>query len=521
MKKILAGLSMLFPVMMATAQFASDNGLNMHIPFEISGMVQHYQPRDGSNFILFRTWDIAGRSKDTSVPVDSRGHFQVQLWQPFEGDVAFMYQQRYIMMYATPGEKIGLEINADTWSGNDNPLQSLSITGRSAAITRSMVDFQYRMRAADLTSTLPSHEIPDEEYASRRMADAEQQLAFLDRYASERNLKGSRFARWCENDIRYNAGHDIAFKCFAGKINRSTDYAQLMKLLKDMPVDSAAAIHNAAYYGFVEMLATDFLIIENVNDSIQAVLSRKKDNDSPAPVKDWQQQTMTTMPAMNADWPIPLRETERYTKGFAKQLMYYNICTSHEYVHNKKDIPEYAKTITDPVLLLLLKDKLGSMRKPFAVYDLVQHIKEYKVDDTLKRRLIKILEAEKGYYVFMDFWGTWCGPCMLEMPHYPAFIGQFTGKPLHFLFFAMQTDMQKANEVKNKYGISGKFISLTDDEASIMNNVLDFSAVPAHFIMDPSGRVVSNGIQNNQVGYKGGIVNKVVVDQINKLMAAH
>lgn len=132
--------------------------------------------------------------------------------------------------------------------------------------------------------------------------------------------------------------------------------------------------------------------------------------------------------------------------------------------------------------------------------------------------MVKLLESEKGHYVFMDFWGIWCGSCMLDMPNYPAFMDKSKGKPIKFIFFAIQTNPQQINEVKNKYGIDAKFISLTDDETAIMNNVLDFSAIPAQFVIDPSGYVVSNEINNDQVGYKGGIVNKAAVDQVMHLL---
>ncbi len=42
-------------------------------------------------------------------------------------------------------------------------------------------------------------------------------------------------------------------------------------------------------------------------------------------------------------------------------------------------------------------------------------------------------------------------------------------------------------EVKKKYSIDAPFIVLTDNEARILNHVLEFSSYPSHFIIGPDG----------------------------------
>lgn len=177
--KIVFILLFLAPAIITNGQIISDHGLNADTPFEISGVIKHYEPEGGKNFIRFRTSNIAGELKDTSLPIDGQGHFNAKLWQPFAGDITFLYRQRFVVFYATPGEKIGLEIDGDTWPENENPLQSIKITGPSAAISRSIIDFQYKMASAGLRNTPYSPDIPDERYASQRIEDMKQHLAFL------------------------------------------------------------------------------------------------------------------------------------------------------------------------------------------------------------------------------------------------------------------------------------------------------------------------------------------------------
>ncbi|HEX5555429.1 MAG TPA: TlpA disulfide reductase family protein [Chitinophagaceae bacterium] len=514
MEKHLLLFAVVFGVSRAQAQISNNHRFNLLQPIEVAGVITHYTPMNGKNFILFRYSDVGGHSKDTSVIIDRSGRFQVRLTQPFEADFGMMYQRRFITLYGAPGDTIKLSIDDDKWAGDGNPFRAMEISGRFASLSERIIDFDYSIGKADLHHERPSVGTPDGEYASTRTQEMHEQLGFLKKYLAEEEIHDAAFIHWCKNKIYYNAGWDIAFKCFSGKLNRSTDYRQLMNFIKDIPLGSPSDMHSSAYYRFIGMLASDFQIITNVNDSVSHVLELQPTRTIPVPLRENKMVAVDNPIVEDPRLPITLSAVDQYTQGFTRQLMYYGILGSSE--NAKEDVSVYENVITDRTMLQLLNDKRKDIKKPFARYDLSQHIRDYPFNDTAKRRLLQLLEAEKGHYLAMDFWGTWCGPCMMEMHVYHEFIDSLSDKPVKFLFLAIDTDLERANEVKNKYDIPGEFISLTDDEAHILENVMGFSGVPAHFLLNPQDTVISDHIQNGIAAGAG--MNKWAVRQMSELI---
>jgi thiol-disulfide isomerase/thioredoxin len=153
--------------------------------------------------------------------------------------------------------------------------------------------------------------------------------------------------------------------------------------------------------------------------------------------------------------------------------------------------------------------------KPFEPYNILERLQSYKVDDSLKTRILEIFTSHKGKYLFVDFWGSWCGPCMLEMPVYPKFIAQFSVDSIRFLFLSYEMRQQDVDEVQKKYGIEADFMLLSANEIRVLNNVLGFEEYPRHFLVDPDGRVINNDIWSISSGDEP---NKAITDKVARLM---
>jgi len=100
----------------------------------------------------------------------------------------------------------------------------------------------------------------------------------------------------------------------------------------------------------------------------------------------------------------------------------------------------------------------------------------------------------RGKYVLVDFWATWCGPCMRELPEIKAIYNQFHNKNFEILGVSLDTDGDKWRRiVKEKEMVWPHVSDLKgwENEAGKLYNV---KAVPNNFLLDPEGKIIGRDL---------------------------
>jgi thiol-disulfide isomerase/thioredoxin len=106
-----------------------------------------------------------------------------------------------------------------------------------------------------------------------------------------------------------------------------------------------------------------------------------------------------------------------------------------------------------------------------------------------------VIEAEQGNVVVMNFWATWCPPCVKEMPELAKFWREFDGKGIRFLSVSADFAATKDSVVMpfmNSYEIPFPVRIMSVDNPDDLTTVLGLEwdgALPATFIYGPDGKV--------------------------------
>jgi len=164
------------------------------------------------------------------------------------------------------------------------------------------------------------------------------------------------------------------------------------------------------------------------------------------------------------------------------------------YTTKQFTVPEIKGGRSDaPLDLGILRPKLKETLK------VGQPVPPFEVETLDGRRLR--LEDFRGKYVLLDFWATWCGPCVAEIPELKELHERF-GKDKRFAVLSLSLDADK--EAPRKFvadrGIAWPQGLLGDPVAGGVQDLYHVEAIPAVFLIGPDGKLVSTGLRGAAIG---------------------
>ena len=114
----------------------------------------------------------------------------------------------------------------------------------------------------------------------------------------------------------------------------------------------------------------------------------------------------------------------------------------------------------------------------------------------------------RGKYVLVDFWASWCKPCMLQMPNIRYMAQEFRDDLAVCLIGMDKTRKQWWSTIKEQ-DLRNKDLTQTDRPYKIHNyhaynnktnelwpnyQALDIQTIPHNYLVDRSGRIIAKNI---------------------------
>lgn len=109
----------------------------------------------------------------------------------------------------------------------------------------------------------------------------------------------------------------------------------------------------------------------------------------------------------------------------------------------------------------------------------------------------------RGSYLVIDFWATWCGPCLKDAPHYKKLAKKYNDKNIRFISVSLDHDIEtwrtfltKRNWTKDQYwyGKSDEdpFLSLAYSESLFRGVAMVVITLPKYVFISPTGEILMN-----------------------------
>jgi thiol-disulfide isomerase/thioredoxin len=103
------------------------------------------------------------------------------------------------------------------------------------------------------------------------------------------------------------------------------------------------------------------------------------------------------------------------------------------------------------------------------------------------------LESLRGKVVMINFWATWCTPCVTELPTMAALKKSFSDKPFEILAINMSEDADQIREFLSRNNINLNFPLLLDP-AGIIAEEYKVKALPATLLINADGNFEFGGV---------------------------
>lgn len=115
----------------------------------------------------------------------------------------------------------------------------------------------------------------------------------------------------------------------------------------------------------------------------------------------------------------------------------------------------------------------------------------FKLPDA-KGEMVSLLDF-KGKVVYLDFWATWCGPCLKEMPYMKTLEHKFQGKDVQFITISIDTRVE--SWLKKLTDLKLESIQLIESKGGTNSKIAkDYKihGVPHYVLIDKNGKIASS-----------------------------
>ncbi|MGR4858030.1 redoxin domain-containing protein [Bacteroides pyogenes] len=110
-----------------------------------------------------------------------------------------------------------------------------------------------------------------------------------------------------------------------------------------------------------------------------------------------------------------------------------------------------------------------------------------------------LLSALRGKCVLIDFWASWCAPCLREAPNIKRVYEKYRDSGFEVLSVSLDERSDQWKQAIRKHGLDWLHVSSLKGWKCPVAKLYQVSAVPAMFLIDREGNIVSTGVRGRML----------------------
>jgi len=115
---------------------------------------------------------------------------------------------------------------------------------------------------------------------------------------------------------------------------------------------------------------------------------------------------------------------------------------------------------------------------------------ELKFTDQLTGKKIDLADL-KGKIVIVDFWATWCGPCLMELPRMKKLYTKYKGQDVEFIGISLDKNIKKLKTFCKEKEINWPQYCEGNGWKTTLIQKWGINSIPRIFILDKQGKIYS------------------------------
>jgi len=149
-------------------------------------------------------------------------------------------------------------------------------------------------------------------------------------------------------------------------------------------------------------------------------------------------------------------------------------------------VPSWRLTLASLVQSAVLKT--GLLKPKVEATGVTLGAADYQVTLEAANGQLLSLDEWQGQTLFLNFWATWCAPCLAEMPDLEALYQELNQHPnLKFAFISTDKDWEKAKSFMTRKGYEMPLYRVVGGSA-----LFNVSTLPTTMVINNAGELVVN-----------------------------
>lgn len=404
--------------------------------------------------------------------VGELGNFTIQLELEKPTLAAFFHAGQYMHIFLEPNDDIFITADAAKLE------RTIRCSGKGSGVNRNNWLFDYELRFNSQNAIADNNRkvrtLKADKYKLFVDAIRKDKLSFWQTYQS-RNAASSNFREFVTAKIDGEWGNKLLDYPFAHTIANNLDDMMVMP---------------PSYYSFMSEVFVNNADVLNYPMHQEFLLKyiTKKFKQEVSP------HSYTPQTYYAERYEFIGRCLSGEPKYYAQARAILDACTYGKVESVASKCEDFINNTPNPNYVAAVKKVYGGASKlaagqaapNFVLYDL--NNKQISLNDL------------RGKVVYLDFWATWCGPCVREIPHSQELINRFKGRSVEFVYISVdENPIVWGDYVKSKIPHGVNLIAYgLQSEVSKMYNI---KGVPKYMIIDKNGIIVdSNAKRPSEFG---------------------